>query len=362
VRKVLWMGFLAGSFFVAIVIAALGFSNRRAEVLVGAIDVATAKDETGKALLDQRGIDRARLQGCAGSLSLGCVEEVLRSTRALAAAVEESPEMADRLRDAGMLPHLASEAPAGQPVEPGAPVESGESAESGEPPGASRTATSESPLELPWYAVFFGYEQYACFLFAGWCLGILVLLRGDIKGEKALMDKHGRSLFPDDRSELRRGEARVCLASFRKETEKATRWRGFDVLAWPSVVKAAAETFASAGKRSESLKAAQKAADASERRLFGRLHVEQYLQWAIPTIGFVGTIRGLSAAMGAAQSASNLPLVVSHLAVAFNSTLTALLLNLGLMFFRALVMQRAESLFGELGIQSSVLVSAFIED
>jgi hypothetical protein len=68
-----------------------------------------------------------------------------------------------------------------------------------------------------------------------------------------------------------------------------------------------------------------------------------YLAWAIPAIGFVGTVRGLGGAFGAdaptieafTQQAKD------QLKIAFDCTLVALILSLGVMYFLHAV-QRAE--------------------
>ena len=61
-----------------------------------------------------------------------------------------------------------------------------------------------------------------------------------------------------------------------------------------------------------------------------------YLAWAIPSIGFIGTVRGIGGALGKAGmvfgSDAGITPVTSMLGVAFNSTLVALIVSIGLMF------------------------------
>lgn len=56
----------------------------------------------------------------------------------------------------------------------------------------------------------------------------------------------------------------------------------------------------------------------------------KYLIWAIPSIGFVGTVRGIGAALAEADKALNgdLAAVTELLGVAFNSTFVALILSI----------------------------------
>jgi biopolymer transport protein ExbB/TolQ len=60
----------------------------------------------------------------------------------------------------------------------------------------------------------------------------------------------------------------------------------------------------------------------------------RYLIWAIPSIGFIGTVRGIGEALSHADQAlaGNIAGMTNSLGVAFNSTLVALLISLLLMF------------------------------
>jgi biopolymer transport protein ExbB/TolQ len=60
----------------------------------------------------------------------------------------------------------------------------------------------------------------------------------------------------------------------------------------------------------------------------------RYLIWAIPSIGFIGTVRGIGEALSQADQAlaGDIAGMTDSLGVAFNSTLVALLISIGLMF------------------------------
>lgn len=64
----------------------------------------------------------------------------------------------------------------------------------------------------------------------------------------------------------------------------------------------------------------------------GNLGMLRFSIWAIPTIGFIGTVRGMGSALAAASSPQNTPLIVGHLGIAFDTTLVGLLLSLLLVF------------------------------
>lgn len=69
-------------------------------------------------------------------------------------------------------------------------------------------------------------------------------------------------------------------------------------------------------------------------RLDSELSMLRYIAWAIPAIGFIGTVRGIGDALSQAHKAvtGDISGVTEGLGVAFNSTLIALLLSILLMF------------------------------
>ena len=60
----------------------------------------------------------------------------------------------------------------------------------------------------------------------------------------------------------------------------------------------------------------------------------RYLIWAVPSIGFIGTVRGIGEALSRADEAlaGDISSMTSSLGVAFNSTLVALVISIVLMF------------------------------
>jgi biopolymer transport protein ExbB/TolQ len=72
----------------------------------------------------------------------------------------------------------------------------------------------------------------------------------------------------------------------------------------------------------------------------------RYIAWAIPSIGFIGTVRGIGEALGQAHKAveGDIAGVTRSLGVAFNSTLIALLISIVLMFLLHQLQLRQERL------------------
>jgi len=69
-------------------------------------------------------------------------------------------------------------------------------------------------------------------------------------------------------------------------------------------------------------------------RLDSELSMVRYIAWAIPSVGFIGTVRGIGEALGQAHKAveGDIAGVTESLGVAFNSTFIALVLSIILMF------------------------------
>ena len=83
--------------------------------------------------------------------------------------------------------------------------------------------------------------------------------------------------------------------------------------------------------------------DKSESRQSGI----RYLLWAIPSIGFVGTILGISQSLAIANT-GDIDLITSTLAVAFDTTLVALVLSLIMMFSYHALQEATETLHHEI--------------
>jgi biopolymer transport protein ExbB/TolQ len=73
------------------------------------------------------------------------------------------------------------------------------------------------------------------------------------------------------------------------------------------------------------------------------LSIVKYIAWAIPSIGFLGTVRGIGMAMSEAETAvaGNIGPMTESLGTAFNSTFVALLASVFIMFVLSFL-QRAQ--------------------
>jgi biopolymer transport protein ExbB/TolQ len=86
--------------------------------------------------------------------------------------------------------------------------------------------------------------------------------------------------------------------------------------------------------------------DAESERLDSELSMVRYIAWAIPSIGFLGTVRGIGDALGKAHQAveGDISGVTRSLGTAFNSTFIALLISIVLMFLLHRLQLRQERL------------------
>lgn len=80
----------------------------------------------------------------------------------------------------------------------------------------------------------------------------------------------------------------------------------------------------------------------------------KYIIWVIPSIGFMGTVYGIGLAVvelgeGNLSDPALLTKMASHLGVAFNTTLLALVLSVILQFFVQQIESKEESLINEFG-------------
>ena len=114
----------------------------------------------------------------------------------------------------------------------------------------------------------------------------------------------------------------------------------------PRVVLAALRRFGATGSIQDASDTAHNTAETEADRLDSELAMVRYIAWAIPSIGFIGTVRGIGTALGQAHRAveGDITGVTRNLGVAFNSTFVALLISIILMFLLHQLQLRQERL------------------
>ncbi len=102
----------------------------------------------------------------------------------------------------------------------------------------------------------------------------------------------------------------------------------------PRTLLSALQRFATTGSNQAVSDTIKEQCEVESDRLDSELSMVRYIAWAIPSIGFIGTVRGIGDALGQAYKAveGDISGVTVSLGVAFNSTFVALVLSIVIMF------------------------------
>ena len=176
------------------------------------------------------------------------------------------------------------------------------------------------------YVVIRDFEQEACFVLLIWSMAIMGYKGRRILEEQTLLDQRlidvpdGTSLLPEDAREYSRP-----LEALDEHTQ--------DFLL-PRTLLAALQRFATTASIPAVSSTIKEQCDSESDRLDSELSMVRYIAWAIPSIGFIGTVRGIGDALGQAYEAveGDISGVTASLGVAFNSTFVALVLSIVIMF------------------------------
>jgi biopolymer transport protein ExbB/TolQ len=165
---------------------------------------------------------------------------------------------------------------------------------------ALQAAGEDYVPERSFTVVIRDFEQEACFILLIWALSIMGYKARRAMREQELLDRRlldipeGTSVLPEDSREYSRSLEAL------PDAEQ-------DYLL-PRTLLSALQRFATTGSI--------------------------YIAWAIPSVGFIGTVRGIGEALGQAYKAveGDISGVTVSLGVAFNSTFVALVLSIIIMF------------------------------
>ena len=102
----------------------------------------------------------------------------------------------------------------------------------------------------------------------------------------------------------------------------------------PRTLLSALQRFATTGNIQAVSDTIKESCETESDRLDSEMSMVRYIAWAIPSIGFIGTVRGIGDALGQAYKAveGDISGVTVSLGVAFNSTFVALVLSIIIMF------------------------------
>lgn len=170
-------------------------------------------------------------------------------------------------------------------------------------------------------------EPEVCFILAVWAGFILGYRWSLVARERAMFDqefiglKSGQVIFPDDVREFSR----------HIEQLPATQQKRF----LPRALKTVMNRFGATRSVQHAASAGRDECEFEASRLDAELSLIRFSVWAIPAVGFVGTVRGIGAALQQAQraAAGDVTGVTQGLGITFNATLVALSLAIVVMFF-----------------------------
>ena len=182
-------------------------------------------------------------------------------------------------------------------------------------------------------------EQAICFTLMFWALTLIAFRAVRILNERALLQRDlvglpdGSRILPED------------SVNYLHRLQEMPREQQNSVLV--RVLSAALNRFARRTDIQDVKQAAEGVCDSENVRMDAQLSLIRYVAWAVPSVGFVGTVRGIGQALGQAHAAleGELQLVTDNLGVAFNSTLVALLISIILMLAIHLLEAFQEGLF-----------------
>jgi len=176
------------------------------------------------------------------------------------------------------------------------------------------------------YVVIKDYEQETCFILMLWAMAIMGLKARKAIGDRYLLDEkflkiaEGTSILPEDT----RGYSRALQALPDSKRDSLL----------PRALLAGLQRFGATSNIQDAASTVKEICETEADRLDSELSMVRYIAWAIPSIGFIGTVRGIGAALGQAHEAvqGDISGVTASLGVAFNSTFIALVISIIIMF------------------------------
>ncbi|MDP6436662.1 MAG: MotA/TolQ/ExbB proton channel family protein [Gammaproteobacteria bacterium] len=194
---------------------------------------------------------------------------------------------------------------------------------------AQRAEIEVNPDYVPersFYVIVQDFEQEACLILMLWACSMLAYKGWAANLERKLLQQEfipissGVKILPEDTREYSR--TIQSLPDSQRES------------LLPRALLAALGRFGATRNVQDVSSSAHTLMETEAERLESELSMIRYIAWAIPSIGFIGTVRGIGSALGQAHRAveGDISGVTENLGVAFNSTFIALLISIVLMF------------------------------
>ena len=225
-------------------------------------------------------------------------------------------------------------------------------------PGANRAALAESfglegtqsPSGL--FVILKDYEQQICLSLLLWgmmliCYKFALLITEGKVLARFSPEIEGTGTEPE--VDLLGGQQsidRKQAGTISKEIEQRIQSDDLKNKILPYVMARGLERFHMTGSVPEATETIMGRIEIAAEQQESELSMLRYLVWAIPSIGFIGTVRGIGVALRRADEAlqGDISGVTSALGVAFNSTLVALIISIFLMLLIHLLQSSQEGL------------------
>lgn len=184
----------------------------------------------------------------------------------------------------------------------------------------------EYVAQQSFYVIMRDYEQESCMVLTFWALAIIGLKIYRNRKENELLQRpllnlaEGMNILPQDTRDFTR--PLQALPPLERE------------YLLPRALLSALQRFGSTRNIADVSGVVKDVCNTEADRLDSELTIVRYIAWAIPSIGFLGTVRGISMALSQAHRAvaGDVFGVTVALGTAFNSTLIALLVSMPIMF------------------------------
>ena len=167
------------------------------------------------------------------------------------------------------------------------------------------------------------FEQETCIMLAVWALSIIYIKWHRVKEQTNLLFLNVLNI--DAKETIRQQD----VSKLKKNLELNAKG-----LVKNSLV-AGLHSFHTTNNIQEAASSVHMVCDQEADRMESELSMIRYIIWAIPSIGFIGTVRGIGEALSQAHIAveGDIAGMTASLGVAFNSTFVALVVSIFLMFF-----------------------------
>lgn len=188
--------------------------------------------------------------------------------------------------------------------------------------GIAESINDGSVPERTLWLVLKDFEQELCLIMGGWCLLLLLDRYQAFNADSRLINIDfvdlKSELFTSEKLEKRLLEAEDLRLNSYLVPGIRTFW----------------DSYSSTGSVEKAKRASFDFYELREESLESRLQLVNFVLWAIPSVGFLGTVRGIGQALAEADRAlsGDISSVALNLGIAFNSTFVALILSLILTF------------------------------